>query len=186
MTPSKHVRPEDIEAINTASNFTELFTVAERILGRMPQGVAGICDPISTSPTSAGPAKKDPETLFAKTTRVLIENNYVVFDDRPFFKKIAQLKDPWFQENPDKRTCSAIVEQFFKPLLATKKIITLLLLPDWELFYVPYWEEGHAKDYGIRIVRLPSTWAKSCDVGLLTNFKLTTEPSEQSGQRENA
>lgn len=139
----------------------------------MPDGVAGICDPISQHR-----AKHEKETLFTKTTQALIEKGYVIFDDRPFFKKINELKENWFiAHNPSNGICTAIVDEFFMPLLATRKIKTLLTFPNFDVFYTSYWEGSHAKDYGIKVHELPFNWHATCSVESLAGFGLVKDTS---------
>ncbi len=178
MTYSKYINHKDIEDIFNASNFSQPREVALRILERMPANVVGICDPISNHPTEAGFPTEKKETLFAKTTRLLIENGYVVFDDRPFFKKINELKDIWFAENKNEEICKAIVKEFFEPLLETKKIKKLILLPNSENLYIPYWEASYgASVHDIKVEKLPFNWGETFDLQVLAGLNL---PKEQS------
>lgn len=179
METTEYFRQEDINAIAKAATFTELFKVAERVLSQMPQEVLGICDPISQHKGVL--IKEGIETLFARTTRVLIEDGYVVFDERPFFKKFFELKEQWFSENPNKTTCPLIVDEFFMPLLATRKIKALLLLPNWQDMYVPYWEGTHAKDYGIETHVLPFDWSTTMNLGPLKKVLESMKETETKG-----
>lgn len=175
---SKYVTPKDIEDIKNASTFEQLLEVALRILGRMPNGSIGVCDPISTK--SIPPKEKEANHIpepYVRVCRKLMAEGYPIFDESIYYKKIEELKSKFFIANPGKEVCDDIVKKFFKPLLLTGKIKTLLILPNWELMYFLYWEESFATSNNIETITLPINWETTDNLGKV--IKLPLPPSEK-------
>ncbi len=157
-------------AIAAATSFTELQKIALKDLGCLPDNAIGICDPISTNPPVPGEASKDMFTIFEKTTEVLIGAGYNVFDERPYLHKLNELKHEWFEQHRSGGHCLAIIDEFYKPLLETKKIGALILLPEVLGSYVSYWEEDFASRNHIKLFTLPNSWNAKYDLALVSGL----------------
>ena len=160
MKTPRYFTEADLQAIKKANSFKELYIIAEAILKKMPERTVGVCDPLSTSHV------QDNLVIFNKTIEALLDKGIAVFNEIPFEEKITELKEQWFVENKesDKKHCAPLIEDFFKPLLESKKITKLILLPNWQDKYLSYWEDSYAVRHNIPTVALPLDWTDHYNV----------------------
>ncbi len=163
METLKYFTEADLLAIENANSFKELSLPAEVVIKRMGNNVVGLCDHFSTTD------KKDNTLIFNTTTEKLIEAGVLLFNEIPFEKKILDLRNKW-SLNKVGTSCGPLREDFFRPLLKSGKIKTLLFLPNWELTYDSYWQNYEAMQNKISIVYLPYDWAEHYDISKIPNF----------------
>jgi hypothetical protein len=148
-TQYKYFTQTDLEAIANANSFSELLAVALIILERMPAKVIGLCDPLSTS------RKNDNQEKFRKTIEALCKYDLPIFNEIPFEKKIVELKDKWFAENKNQTHCLPQMEEFYKPILKTGRVKTMLCFPDWDTKFTSYWLNEEAIRAKVELIYFP-------------------------------
>ena len=137
--------PTDYQQISAAKNFDDLLVVANNVIARTPKPIYQVCGPISTG--GAGSVEKNLEVFDQAIEHF---SNYAnLFDQIPFEDPIQELK------KTDKRD---LLEIFYRPIIGSENIDTLLFLPDWRSSDGAQKEWAMGEKYGLRRVELPGNW----------------------------
>ena len=158
----KYFTQENIDDINKAQTFGELFKIAEDVLSRMPNGeMYQICGPIRTGGLGSWGLNME---VFNKSVQSFIGAELNTFDQVPFelrFKELGDVYDTSVSFSPDYIPC---LEEFYRPLYASGRITTLVFIPGWETSRGCNWERERAKEFNMQVVDLPKDWTENFDV----------------------
>jgi len=146
----KYWTHEDVQALDEAVMYTDLFVIALRIIDRMPkENLTQICGPITTG----GKGSRDENIKeFNKAIFFFISKGENIFDQMPFQDAMERLsKDV---EGYDTR----ILEHFYLPLFRSGKIKKLKFLPDWEGSKGANWEHKQIEILNIPFENLSNDW----------------------------
>lgn len=142
---AKYWREEDYRDLENAQDFKDLYRIANRIFGRMPEDLGQVCGPIATGGLRS--VSKNLE-VFDRAIRKLQEEGKIIFDQIPFEWPMQELK----KKIPD--GAKTILEDFYLPILSSGKVTTLYFIPGWETSKGATWEHEMALRLGITIVYL--------------------------------
>lgn len=126
---------------------SELADKAIETLKKLPQPVVRVSGPL----TSGGCGYEENLRRFVLAQRKLQSEGYTVFDyygDGYDERQIISLKLPWEE----------VMEHYHKPILATKLITTVFMMPMWETSHGATWEYAFAKSLGLEVRTIPSSW----------------------------
>lgn len=138
-------KPTDYEQIEQATNYDDLLTVALDVIKRTPKSIYQVCGPISTG--GRGSVELNLEEFDEAVEYFSKQAN--VFDQMPFEDPIQELKET------DKRD---LLEIFYRPIIGSGHIDTLLFLPDWRSSQGANKEWEMGEEYGLKRVELPEIW----------------------------
>lgn len=146
----KYWTPEDVQALDDAVMFTDLFIIALRIIDRMPaENLTQICGPITTG----GKGSKEANIKeFDKAIFHYIAKGDNIFDQMPFQDTMERLSKG--VEGYDER----ILEHFYLPLFRSGKIKKYKFLPDWKSSHGATWEYKQIKKLKYEITYLRPDW----------------------------
>jgi hypothetical protein len=140
----QYYKKEDWSDLEKAETFSQLYTVAERVIARMPKSLIQVCGPISTG--GKGSVKENLE-LLNETVKELQAQNVNVFDQMPYEEPIYRMrllgKIEGYRED--------ILTDFYLPIFESGCIQCLYFLPDWQSSHGAMWEHEQAKRLGIKI-----------------------------------
>ncbi|QQR82705.1 DUF4406 domain-containing protein [Candidatus Campbellbacteria bacterium] len=140
---------EDKDALETAQSYGELFTIAKRILDRMPRPRGQMCGPISTG--GAGSVEANLKRFDVALEHIL-QNDVEVFNQMPFEVPMQRIKK---ELEPNVSYSMRLLEEFYSPIFENKLVDTLYFLPDWKTSRGANWEHDQAQRLGIEIIYLP-------------------------------
>jgi hypothetical protein len=143
LSPIAYYTEEDFSDIENSNNFSELCSVALRILSRMPQPIAQVCGPIGT-----GGRGNIEENLkeFERVIDDLSARGEIVFTQIPFEDPMQRMK-----MLPEYEGGMQILEEFYLPLFESGFIKKLYFIPLWNTSMGASWEHEQAKRLGIEI-----------------------------------
>ena len=148
MTDNHHTAqywtPEDVEIINKATNFKDLYIVAEKILKKMPKPIVQVCGPIGTGGLGN---VEDNLKAFDETIRSLQARGLNVFDQMPFEWPMQVIK---FKLDPNIYP-ESILTDFYLPLFESGFISEFYFMSNWETSKGAKWEHEQALRLGIKI-----------------------------------
>jgi len=138
---------KDTQDLDRAESVTELFTIAKRVLSRMPKPVAQVCGPVSTG--GLGSIKANLEAL-GNTIKNLEKNGVSIFDQTPYDAAMQRIKEKisptvYFQ---------GVLTDFNLPIFEDGGIQRIYFMPDWQSSMGATWEHAQAQRLGIEIVYL--------------------------------
>ncbi len=134
---------QDIQELAKAQTYTDLLTIAKRVLARMPRPIVQVCGPISTG--GAGSMKKNLER-FDRAIQVLRAKGINLFNQMPFEEPMQLIR---------KREANGysvkLLEEFYLPIFRDRLIDELFFLPDWQSSTGAKWEHEQGKRFGLKI-----------------------------------
>ncbi len=139
---------KDWEDVDKVQSIKELYSVAERIMERMPKPFGQVCGPITTGGAGSVPLNLE---RFNVAIKELQAKGVHVFDQMPFEKSMERLSSELTQK---KIYDHSILSDFYLPLFESGKIKTFYFLPDWQSSTGAKWEHEKAKELGAEIVYL--------------------------------
>lgn len=110
-----------------------MYHIAERILERMPEGVAQVCGPIATGGLGSLEANLD---VFNQAIKKLQASGVHVFDQMPFEMPMQKLK----KDLKPGEYAYSILDDFYLPLMNQEKIKTFYFMPTWQTSKGAQWE----------------------------------------------
>lgn len=136
--------------MTTEEKYTVLKTLARGATERLktlPQPVVRVSGPL----TSGGYGYDENLRRFLVAQEKLREQGYAVFD--------------YFEGNHDEReiiplelSWPEVMEHYHRPIMATKLIETVFMMPKWRESNGATWERDFAKELGLKIRSIPSEW----------------------------
>lgn len=142
----QHWTDTDTKELAEATTYSELFSIAKRIIERMHQPVGQVCGPITTG--GSGSHTDNLRKLEAMIVG-LQEHGLELFDQVPFqfqIEKIAAEKGGTNEQE--------LLEGFYLPLFEQRLIQTLYFLPNWESSVGSKWEHEQGARLGLHLVYL--------------------------------
>ena len=136
--------PEDLLELETAETVASMYSVARRVIDRMPKPIVEVCGPIASGGLGNIEANLG---LFNRTIQELQVQGLHVFDQMPFEIPMQNLKKKLAHP-------SEILEGFYLPLFESKDISTLYFIPNWQSSVGSNWEHDKGEKLGIKIVYL--------------------------------
>lgn len=130
--------------------YTALAQLAEGAVARLrelPQPVVRVSGPL----TSGGYGYEENQRRFIIAQQKLRDEGLTVFD---YFegnhdeRKIVTLELPW----------EVVMEYYHHPIMATKLITTVYMMPRWQESNGARWEHQFAESLGLTIKQIPETW----------------------------
>lgn len=141
---SKYWTEEDLQAVKDAQNFKELYSIAEKILKRMPAPIVQVCGPIGTGGLGSVEANL---AAFDQQIRNLQEKGLHVFDQMPFEWPMQAIK---FKLSPDTYP-ESILSDFYEPIFNSGYVKEFYFMPTWQSSKGATWEHEKATQLGIKI-----------------------------------
>lgn len=143
----KYWTEEERVLLDNAKTIHEVFTVASTILDRMPKELAQVCGPITNG--GKGSIEANLEYLNLSIQKLQQEGIHV-FDQMPYEETFHRIvADPLYSQKYEN-----ILDDFYEPLFATKRISTLYFVKGWEGSRGAKWEHTRAVETGMQIVYL--------------------------------
>ncbi|HEY4493806.1 MAG TPA: hypothetical protein VJB98_04315 [Candidatus Paceibacterota bacterium] len=148
-----HWKDEEIDILDRITTCREMFTVAQKVIDRMPRPISQVCGPISTGGVGsiAGNLAR-----MAEAIEYLEQEGRVVFNQLPFevpmVKMIKARKEPGY--------VMEILNDFYLPIFESGHISTLHFLPDWQSSVGASWEHDQARRLGLEIEYFDHDWGK--------------------------
>jgi hypothetical protein len=136
--------PEDLLELETAETVASMYSVARRVIDRMPKPIVEVCGPIASGGLGNIEANLG---LFNRTIQELQVQGLHVFDQMPFEIPMQNLKKKLAHP-------SEILDGFYLPLFESKDISTLYFIPNWQSSVGSNWEHDKGEKLGIKIVYL--------------------------------
>ena len=132
---------EDLNDLEIADSPLAMYTIARRIIDRMPKPIVEVCGPIASGGLGSLEANLD---VFNTTIKKLQAQGLHVFDQMLFEYPMQELKkklaDP-----------KQILLEFYLPLFESGDIQTLYFIKGWESSFGSNWEHDMGKKLGIEI-----------------------------------
>jgi hypothetical protein len=125
----------------------ELADKAIKVLKKLPQPVVRVSGPL----TSGGLGYEKNLHRFILAQQLLQSEGYTVFDyygDGYDERQILALELPWEE----------VMEYYHKPIMATKLIGKVFMMPLWETSHGASWEHAYAVSLGLVIEYLSENW----------------------------
>lgn len=135
---------EDLEAVKNAKDFKELYTIAARVLSKMPKPIVQVCGPIGTGGLGN---VEDNLRAFDETIKLLQTEGLNVFDQMPFEWPMQVLK---FKLKKDVYP-EDILNDFYLPIFESGMISEFYFMPNWQTSKGANWEHDQAERLGIKI-----------------------------------
>jgi len=137
-------KEKDWQDLEKSQNIKDLYTIAERVISRMPKPMVSVCGPIATG--GFGSIDKNLE-LFNNEIIKLQKNLINVFDQMPFEDMMQKLKITMGLD----QCCKSIVDDFYLPIFNSGYISDFYFIKNWESSNGAKWEHEIAKKLGIKI-----------------------------------
>lgn len=136
------------KALLTARSFSDLVTIAVRVLNRMPKPISQVCGPIST-----GGLGNIAENLkvFEAALGYLISQGVTVFDPMPFENHFFHL----LERGQGSRNNNQLLTEFYLPIFNSRLISRLYFIHGWETSEGATWEHGLSQRLRLEINYLP-------------------------------
>lgn len=125
----------------------KLASLAIDRLKELPQPVVRVSGPL----TSGGYGYEENQRRFIVAQEKLREQGYTVFD---YFegnhdeRHIIELSLPW----------EKVMEYYHRPIMATKLIESVFMMPRWKESNGATWEHQFAEELGLNIKPIPDSW----------------------------
>lgn len=132
---------QDLEKATTAQ---EMYLIAERVLDRMPDGVAQVCGPIATGGLGSLEANLK---AFDEEIKKLQATGVSVFDQMPFEMPMQGLK----KDLKPGEYAYSILDDFYLPLMKNPKLTTFYFMPNWQTSKGAQWEHNLITELGKEI-----------------------------------
>lgn len=146
-TTKTYWKQNNLEDLEKIQSFSEMFSIAQDILSRMPERLGQVCGPITTG----GYGSKEENLKFlSKSINNLQDQGIDIFDQMPFEETVHRL----FEDGALQQTHADILNNFYLPLFSSGKITTLYFVQGWESSKGACWEHDKAKELGLSIVYL--------------------------------
>ncbi len=152
-----HWTKEDLALLARTETCADMFTVAKRVLNRLPKPVVQVCGPISTG--GAGSLKKN-LALMDRAVELLHTHGRHVFSQLPFEEPMQRIK--YAHQGSYAMT---LLDDFYKPLFESGLVDALYFLPAWQSSFGARWEYEQAKRLGIKTLFFPKGWDGEVDSG---------------------
>lgn len=136
---------EDIDAVERAHDFKDLYAVARRIFDRMPDGIGQVCGPIAHGGLGN---IHDNLKKFDETIQMLQREGKILFDQMSFEWPMQDIK---LRVSDGALT---ILDDFYLPIFESGKVDTLYFIKGWETSSGAVWEHEQGVRLGIEIVYL--------------------------------
>jgi len=139
--------------VETYAEFSEI--ALQQIAGK--RDLIEVCGPISTSGKgSIEENLKEFEILIG----ILKELSFQVFDQTPYEKDLHRIKDTRARMGLFEKYDYALLEEFYRPIMESGIITTLLFLPGYETSTGSKWEEVCGLENDLRALYLDPRWQK--------------------------
>jgi hypothetical protein len=156
----EHWTEAEIAALNKARSFRELSETGVVIAERMKQAhnVVVMCiGPMTTG--GLGDLSRNMDRFrraidFAKTKYLSTGSN--VFNQAVFQQKMIELIAASLR--PPQAYVQELLDEFYRPVFATRHIDGFLYFPDWDTSYGARWEVEVSREYGIHLFPYPPNW----------------------------
>ncbi len=135
---------DDLEKVQEAKDFKDLYIIAEKILKRMPQPIVQVCGPIGTGGLGNVEANL---AAFDSTIRSLQANGLHVFDQMPFEWPMQAIKF----NLPTGVYPESILTDFYMPIFESGFVREFYFMPNWQTSKGATWEHEEARRLGIKI-----------------------------------
>jgi hypothetical protein len=139
---------DDLEKVNKVISIEELYTIAKKIVTKMPKPIVQVCGPISTGGQGSIEANLN---LFNQTILSLQAQDLSVFDQMPFEESMARLS---LELRAQGKYDNSILTDFYFPLFESGNISTFYFLPNWQSSVGARAEHQKAEELGIKIIYL--------------------------------
>jgi hypothetical protein len=133
--------PEDWEDLEAVKSIADMYTIASRVIERMPKRIVSVCGPIASGGKGSLEANL---AFFNESICKLQEQGLSVFDQMPFEMPMQDLKKIVAP--------MAILNEFYLPLFESERIETFYFLPSWETSLGATWEHEQVIRLGKPIV----------------------------------
>ena len=150
-------RIDDLRDIEKATSYTDLLTVATRVLARMfvtnpEKHITMVCGPISTGGRGS---RKENLAVFAGAIARLSRGGNYIFSQMPFENDMERIykSDPALQG-------LRLLEEFYLPIFEMNFVKLICFLPGWENSIGAAWEHTQAKRFNIPIIYLSEYYTK--------------------------
>ena len=139
--------------VETYAEFSEI--ALQQIAGK--RDLIEVCGPISTSGKgSIEENLKEFEILIG----ILKGLAFQVFDQTPYEKDLHRIKDTRARMGLFEKYDYALLEEFYRPIMESGIITTLLFLPGYETSTGSKWEERCGLENNLKILYLDPEWQK--------------------------
>lgn len=143
----KYWTEDDYKAVEKAQTYAELFSIAKKILERMPHPRAQLCGPISTG--GAGSIEKNLWRFDIAIDR-LQKEGVEVFSQMPLEEGIRRIRE----KEGETIYPMSLLEDLYLPIFENKLVDKVYFLPDWQSSKGASWEHEQTKRLGIEIIYL--------------------------------
>ncbi|MFA6325459.1 MAG: hypothetical protein WCX46_04505 [Candidatus Paceibacterota bacterium] len=143
----KYWQEKDWQDLEKVQSVDDLFSVAEKIIGRMDKPFVQVCGPIATG--GLGSVEEN-LNVFNDAIKKLQKEGLNVFDQIPFEIPMQVLKKKFTPEKIGKD----ILNNFYLPIFNSGFVSTFYFLPTWQTSLGSKWEHEEALKKGIKIVYL--------------------------------
>jgi hypothetical protein len=144
----RYWRDEDFKDLEKVESIKDLFTIAERIIERMPKPFVQVCGPITTGGLGSTEANLK---VFNETVIKLQNKGLTVFDQMPYESTMQRLQDELVAKGDYLHN---ILTDFYYPLFNSGFISAFYFIPGWESSFGAKKEHEKAQELKIPIVYL--------------------------------
>ena len=141
----KYWQEKDWEDLANAKSIPDLFTIADRIINRLPLPIGQVCGPITNGGFNSIEKNLD---FFNKNIKNLQSKGLNIFDQMPFEETIQKFKA---EEQDKEKVYQSIIYDLYLPIFKSGKIKTFYFLPNWQTSKGAIWEHETAEELGIEI-----------------------------------
>jgi len=141
-------KEKDWQDLESSLSVKDLYTIAERIISRMPKPFVGVCGPIATG--GLGSFEKN-INFFNQKIKELQSKGFVVFDQMPFEEPMQRIKSEDLKKGDYQND---ILNDFYLPIFKSGLVSQFYFIPGWESSFGANWEHKLAQELGIEIVYL--------------------------------
>jgi hypothetical protein len=144
----------DLIALDSCLSFDEIGKIAFSIQIKMPEGLGQVCGPISTG----GEGNiKDNMKIFSDTINVLINENILLFDQRPLEASINRIR----KNLGENYSYIDLLNSIYAPLFNSRKVVRAYFIHGWESSKGSVWEHDVCVTNNIDIIYLPKGFEKN-------------------------
>lgn len=149
-----HWTDADKMRLGKSRTFRDLADLAISIIARMSGDIEMVSGPISTGGVGSLEGNR---RVFKRVIEILLtEHKKNIFSQMPFEDKMVELYRVWYTENPGKKYCTPILDDFYDPLFSSGKVKTLHFIHGWESSHGAKWEHDNCDRWRIARIYLPS------------------------------
>lgn len=148
---------DELAFIKTMPPYTQMAHVAMASLLRLPEDVLRleICGPISSGGKGSIEANL---SEFHDVITAFDDLGYAVFDQMPYEHIIQEMKAKDTETIGIDNAKIKLLEEFYRPIFASKAINTFVFMPDWHSSHGARWENERGKEYSIPRLELRELW----------------------------